>query len=86
MKENRLDNITNLLKERITGIVGEAQKQFKGTNPYRKEKVSLDDQLAHYNTLTPYMETSLRQSLGNEMVDSYKTRMEQIKLRRLGNA
>ncbi len=82
MKENRLDNITDLIKERIGGIVGEAHKQFKGTNPYRQEKVSTDEQLSHYDTMTPYLETSLRQSFGNQVVDNYKVKMEQIKIRR----
>ena len=39
MTENRMDRVTDLLKERIYGVRDEVRKQFKGTNPYRMEKV-----------------------------------------------
>lgn len=78
MKENRMDSITDGIKERINRITSEAQKQFKGSNPYRQEPKSPRDRLLDYNQLTPDVERFLRQSYGDMVVDSYKTKMEAL--------
>ncbi len=43
MKENKIDRITDLLKERLYRVKEEAHRQFGKSNPYRQEQVSGDD-------------------------------------------
>lgn len=43
MKENRMDRITDLLKERLYRAREEAHKQFGKSNPYRQESQKEED-------------------------------------------
>ncbi len=43
MKENKMDRITDLLKERLNRVREEAHTQFGKTNPYRQEQVKEED-------------------------------------------
>ena len=78
MKENRMDRITDKIKERVGRIVGEAHNQFKGANPYRQEAKSNRERLLEYSQMTPETEMFLRQGFGDMIVDNYKTKMETL--------
>ncbi len=43
MKENKMDRITDLLKERLNSVREEAHRQFGKTNPYRQTQVKEED-------------------------------------------
>ena len=86
MKENRMDSITDILKNRVAGIVGEARRQFKGSNPYRQEPKSTEQKLLEYADFTPDVESNLRQNFGDLPVDVYKGNMEQLIGRMRNNA
>ena len=43
MKENKMDRITDLLKERLYRVKEEAHRQFGKSNPYRQEQVNEED-------------------------------------------
>ena len=77
-EQNVFDIATDILKERLNLAFGELKEQFKGTNPYRKEPVSPKEQIYQYSQITPEMEMSLRQSLGDDVVDDYKFKMEKL--------
>jgi len=73
-----MDIITDAIKSRVTGITGEAHKQFKGSNPYRQEPVSRKERLLHYADMTPEIEMSMRQEMGDAAVDNYILKMEAL--------
>jgi len=81
MKQNKMDLVTDLVKKRIKLAFGEAKEQFKNTNPYRQEPISTEEQLYHYSQMTPELEFTMRQSIGDDMVNDYKMRMEKLKRR-----
>ena len=76
--KNRMDTITDLLKDRVGGIFVEVSKQFKGANPYRQEPISPAEMLYEYNQITPEVREQLRQSMGINF-ELYEAKMEKIK-------
>lgn len=52
MRKNRMDIVTDLIKKRVSLAFGVAQKQFKNTNPYRKEKIPDEERLYDFANLT----------------------------------
>lgn len=86
MKQNRLDRITDGVLERVGRIRGEVQSQYKNTNPYRMEKVSPEEQIKNYLSMTPEMETQFRQQMGDEAMGEYTNKMNELIMRRQENA
>ena len=86
MRENRLDVITDKIKARITRITANAQRQFKGTNPYRKERIPDEERIQSYLNLTPDVEQELRMQFGDEPIEQMHLNMREMINRRLRNA
>ncbi len=86
VKTNRLDIITDLLNERINGVKEEVSRQFKGTNPYRQEPVSPQERIQKYLNTSPEQIQFMRQNFGNQAVDTYIAKMNELILRRQNNA
>ena len=78
--KNSMDVITDELKDQFKNIRKEAQLQFKGTNPYRKEKVDNKQLILEYQDFLekPEIEQQLRQTAGDDTVDEYHRRMQTI--------
>jgi len=83
---NRMDRITDKLKERITRISVRAQGQFKGTNPYRMEKVSPEERIRNYMNITPDIRQQLSAQFGEDSVTKMDAEMHELINRRQGNA
>ena len=79
MKNNQFDLVTDLVKRRIGLAIGEAQKRFKNTNPYRMEKVTDEDRIKDYQSLTPDKIDFARKSFGDATVDAYLSKMLELK-------
>jgi len=79
MKENIFDEATDILKERVRDVGAEFKRRYGKTKPYRKEPVPKEDLLYDYNQMDGDMELSLRQSMGDEIMDDYVRRMEKLK-------
>ena len=86
VRENRMDRITDKLKLRVNRIIGSAQKQFKGTNPYRQEPVPDEERIQRYLQIDPEMEGQMRQEFGDQLVDKMHFRMQELMSRRARDA
>ncbi len=78
MKNNKFDLVTDLVKHRINLAIGEAQRRFKNTNPYRMEKVTDEDRIRDYQTLTPEKIGFAKQNFGEDEVNAYLTKMQNL--------
>ena len=74
VKKNRMDLITDLVKERVSSIYDEIHNQYGGSNPYRQEPVSRKEIMLDFDDMMS-REPQLRQQFGDEMVNSYKQNM-----------
>lgn len=85
MRENRLDNITDKLRVRVNRIIGHAEKQFKGTNPYRMEKVPDEERITDYYDFldNPDIEQQWRMEAGDGPVDKYHQDLRTLINRRM---
>jgi len=86
MRENRLDTITDLVKDRLNSAVSEAKKQFQGTNPYRKEPISEKEQIYNYETRGYDIFKEIADTQGIEAAIIWQQKMEEMKARRMQNA
>jgi len=86
MRENILDIRTDKIKARVNRIVKTAQRQFKGTNPYRKERIPDEERIQNYLNLTPDVEQEMRTQFGDGAVDQMHLNMSELINRRLRNA
>lgn len=86
MRENRMDRITNKLRKRVDRLLGSAHKQFKGTNPYRKERIPDEERIMNYMNLTPDVEQELRGQFGDEQVEKMHLNMQELITRSKRNA
>lgn len=77
--------IPDLATDKIIQMRGMVQTklsaEYKGTRPYRQEPVSPREQLYNYAQMTPEMIMSLRQSMGEDVVTEFVSKMEKIKER-----
>ncbi len=71
VKKNRMDSITDMVKERVSSIYSEIYKQYGGSNPYRQEPVSRKEMMLNFDEMMS-RESQLRQQFGDEAVNSYK--------------
>ena len=81
MKENRLDKITDKLLLRVNRIVATAHKQYKSTNPYRKERIPDKERLYEFSQLTDEDINFARQNFPPEVVNEYFGQMEELRRR-----
>ena len=81
MKNNIFDESSDELKRRLDAGKAELQSRFKGTKPYRKERVDPAEQLYEYNQITPEIEAHLRATMGDAVFENYQRKMEQIQRR-----
>lgn len=79
MRENIYDLATDILKQRIADAQEELKRQFKGTNPYRKEPVSPKERLLIYSRLTQSDLDFYASNLGTEVVQAYVNDMENLR-------
>ena len=75
MKANRFDIATDILKKRLNNAFNILTREYKGTKPYRKEKVPDDEVIAKYIELLPR-----RDELRQTMPGWYKLEQEALKL------
>lgn len=86
MKQNKMDLVTDELKGRVNLALNEAKLQFKGTNPYRQEKVSNKERLDKYAQFTPEIERTLIQGgVPPQVISNYHLKMQEL-IRRQRNA
>ncbi len=85
-KTNRLDRITDLTKMRVERVLGVATRQFKGSNPYRQEVVSPAERIQKYLSTSPEQLQFMRQNFGNQAVDTYIAKMNELIAGRQTNA
>jgi hypothetical protein len=76
-RENRMDRIMDMIKTRLTSVNTEIVKQFKNTNPYRMVKVSDEERITKYLSITPDMDLELSQQLG-QVYQNYKLKMDNL--------
>lgn len=79
MKENLMDVASDILKERLGNAKIEIQKMYKGTNPYRMEKVPDVERIQQYLGWqgTP-QEQEFRQQFGDEAVEKIHLDMHEL--------
>ena len=77
--------IPDLATDKIIAMRGMVQNklsaEYKGTRPYRQEPVSPREQLYNYAQMTPEMIMSLRQSMGEDVVNEFLGKMEHLRER-----
>ena len=73
-KENRMNVVTDMVKERVASIYKEIHHQYGKSTPYRQEPVSRKEILLDFDDMMR-RETQLRQQFGNDIIDSYKRAM-----------
>jgi len=81
VRENRMDTITDRLKERLGRITLNAQKQFKGTNPYRQVQVTPEERITGYMDYVqePEIEQNLLQQGTDPMqIQKYHSDMQKL--------
>ena len=79
---NIFDKSTDILKARIDRAKGIVTQRFKNTKPYRKEPVSVEEQLYEYNTRGFEIFQQIADSQGAEAALLWQNKMEQEKARR----
>ena len=77
-EKNLWDTATDILKQRVQDGFDILRKDYKSTNPYRKEPVSAKEQLYEYSQFIPEKDAMMRQALGDAMVDDYHMRMQAL--------
>ena len=80
MEKSIFDIAVDILIERRGLAKVELRKRFKGVKPFRMEKVSDEDRIANYMQWAndPEMEMEMRQSLGDEGVDTIHNNMHNL--------
>lgn len=78
MKEGSLDRRTELLKQRFVSLKGTIRNNFKGKKPYRGVEVSREEQIRNYLKITPDVEESLRQEVGDVSYDNWRMEMDKL--------
>lgn len=75
MKTNRLDTITDMLKERVGRVLGEARIQYGGVKPYRYQPPPEKERIYKYMMMTPEEREFGRQEFG-AAYDAYDEQMK----------
>lgn len=85
MKTNRLDTITDMLKERVGRVLGEARLQYGGVNPYRYEPIPEKERIYQYLKMSPEVRQAMEQQMPDVM-SNYQMQMEKIIQKYRGDA
>lgn len=79
MRKNRLDSVVDELGRRRSLFKQAAQKQFKGTNPYRQEPIPDEERIQDYlQWMGTPMEDELRKQVGDAQVEQIHTSMRDL--------
>lgn len=81
VRKNIFDLAVDLLKERHGKAKALIEERFKGTKPYRQEKISADDAITEYMNLDPRVAEQLRQTAPREF-NTYEMKMQDLMKRR----
>lgn len=81
------DYVLDNLAERQRDVRVELADRFRKTQPFRTEKVSDREMLYNYSQMSPEVKNSLRQSMGDSVMDEYELKMRvlQEKIARKNN-
>ena len=79
MKKNRMDIITDLVKDRMNSIYGEIEKQYGGSNPYRQVPMTKEERLQEYLNMTPDILKQRVERDGRVATNNYIAEMEKLK-------
>lgn len=77
MKTNRIDTITDLLKERVGRVLSEARLQYGGVLPYRYEPTPEKEKIYRYLKMTPEEREFGRREFG-ETYNIYEQQMKTL--------
>lgn len=80
MKENIMDIAQDILSERLGEAKGVIKTMFKGSIPYRQERVPDEERIMNYYDFldNPDVEQQLRLQDGDEVVDKYHYDMREL--------
>ncbi len=78
MEKSIYDMVVTELLNRQKAVRVELSNRFRRTQPFHTEKVPDRELLYNYNKITPEMELSLRQSMGDDVMDDYKGKMVKL--------
>ena len=82
---NRADRITDLVKGRLKGIIGEVVRQHKGTYPYRKVPATDKQILEVFYKRPPDWENQLlNKGVSPQEIEQYNTKIDEV-MRRQSN-
>tara|TARA_Y100000310_G_scaffold199556_1_gene199532 strand:- start:1324 stop:1584 length:261 start_codon:yes stop_codon:yes gene_type:complete len=79
VKKNIYDSVVDRVVKRVEMVSDKIGENFKGVKPFQKEPLSPADQLYTFNQITPEIETMMRQEMGDETVDDYFAKMNQLR-------
>ena len=79
IEESIYDLWVEELLERQRLVRGELKKRFKKTKPFRMEPMSREETLYNDSQITPEMKMSLRQSMGDDVMDDYEFEMQNLR-------
>jgi len=82
--DNRYDRILKLVSNRVDRVSGKIAKDFKGTTPFDKVKISDSEMLNEYLSIQPEQMQGYAQQYGEEAVEKYVNEMEALKRRKYG--
>jgi len=78
MKRNLMDGVMDATLKMMKGYEAFLDKEFKNVKPFNKERMTKREQMDKYRQFTPETEQMMRQTMGNQVVDAYKSRMESM--------
>ena len=78
MRENKFDIVSDEVKRRIGLAIGEAQKRFKNTNPYRQEPMDNRQRLLDFEMQSPQDREFARSNFGDAYA-AYEQEMLKLK-------
>ncbi len=81
MKRSIPDVATDKVLQMREMVKGKLSAEYKGTRPYRQDPVSPREQLYQYSQITPEIIMSLRQSMGDDVVNEFLGKMQVLQKR-----
>jgi len=85
MGKSIFDSALEGIGEIIEELTGSLSKEFKGADPFDREKVSDEEQIYQYETKGYDMFKQIADAKGLEAAVMWRGDMEQLKARRQGN-
>ena len=78
LRENPGDQVVNEVKQNAKRLLQHLHTEYKTVKPFHKEPMTKQDQIAQFQKFTPQVEQMMRQRVGNEAVDAYKSKMTNL--------